>query len=240
MKSARKQNLVAIPDGVEVTAVGLRIKARLSYSQWSNLVGGLQRVHRSILWLIGDAIVWGEDHFSEEFSQAISEYSRGAQYNAAWVSRKIEISRRRETLSWSHHAEVAMLGRAEQDRFLQEAIDHHWGVHELRAAVRLFRNPPPKLDFHDVADGPDVVPEEPEFAEMESVRPSYGPEPHEYEETGEQIIVAATERSNIEADFVHLLRLCKALRSAEKEQSEVDAARLRAALDVFIASHSAG
>jgi hypothetical protein len=59
--------------------IGLKI-TQLSYDEWSALVAKLQRVHRSLLWLIGDALVWGEEHLGEMFSQAISEYSIQVQY----------------------------------------------------------------------------------------------------------------------------------------------------------------
>jgi hypothetical protein len=49
----------------------LKITARLSYEQWEDMVGGLQRIHRSILWLIGDALCYGEQRWGEKYSQAI-------------------------------------------------------------------------------------------------------------------------------------------------------------------------
>ncbi len=232
MNQAKKHNsLMVAPPGVQISPVGLQIKAKLSYSQWSELVGGLQRAHRSILWLLGDALCWGEDTFGEEFSQAISEYSRGAQYNATWVSRQIEISRRRENLSWSHHAEVAMLDRDEQDRFLQEAIDHGWGVHELRGAVRLFRNPPPKLDWHETGDVPPGP--QPEFQEVSELRHSY------YTETAEQVRADFTPAPpvDVRAEFRHLFGLVRALRIAERGHDDQTAVRLRTSLDIFISQH---
>jgi hypothetical protein len=218
MSAKRKQNLLVVPRGVRVSPVGLEITVKLSYEQWTELMQGLQRAHRSILWLLGDALCWGEDAFGEKFSQVVSEYARQTQYNAQWVSRHVEISRRREILPWSHHAEVAMLEPAAQDRFLDAAERNVWGVRELREAVRLSKmieTPKPILDFHD----------EPERREV----------PVDYEEPGEQIISA--ERPDIEREFHHLLQLCTALRLAEKGNDDDDAARLRAALDVFISGY---
>jgi hypothetical protein len=60
VKAKRKQNLLAVPRGVEVTPIGLKITAKLSYSQWSDLVQKLQETHHSILWVLGDAFVYGE------------------------------------------------------------------------------------------------------------------------------------------------------------------------------------
>jgi hypothetical protein len=131
----RKNSFLSLPEGVEVTPLGLVIKARLDYKQWSALVERLLGAHRSILWLIGDALVWGMDAFGEEFSHVVSERSKQVQYNAAWVSRSIPISRRRE-ISWSHHFEIAGLEPTEQDKLLQAAVEHHLTVRELRDEVR--------------------------------------------------------------------------------------------------------
>jgi hypothetical protein len=132
-----KKNFLYLPAGVEVSPnkLGLFIEARLDYNQWFALVSSLQVTHRCLLWLIGDALCWGENAFGEDFSQAISEYSKQVQYNAMWVSRQIPISRRRE-VSWSHHFEVAGLEPKQQDKFLQAALDNRWSTRELRAAVQ--------------------------------------------------------------------------------------------------------
>jgi hypothetical protein len=41
--------------------------------------------------------------------------------NYAWVARRFAMSRRRDTLSFGHHAEVAALPEPEQDFWLREA-----------------------------------------------------------------------------------------------------------------------
>ena len=47
--------------------------------------------------------------------------------DAGWVAGKVETSRRREGLSWTHHREVAGLEPKEQDRlnnyYLPEALE---------------------------------------------------------------------------------------------------------------------
>jgi hypothetical protein len=233
MISKRNHNLLAVPQGVEVSPVGLKIRARLSYEQWEDIVGGLQRIHRSILWLIGDALCYGEQRWGEKYSQAIEATGYAVQtlMNAKWVSSQVQFSYRKENLSWTHHLQVAGLEPDEQRRFLQEAVDHDWGVQELRAAVRLFKEPEPKLDYQEPQDPPEIVPDlEPEFEEMEGVRSqSY------YPEYPERIGDLAPPRVNIEADFIRLLGICRALRIAEKQGNGVEATRQRTAMDFFLA-----
>jgi hypothetical protein len=231
MSGKRKHNLLICPPGVAVSPVGLRVATRLSYDQWSDLVGGLQRVHRSILWILGDALCWGQDNFGEEFSQALSEYSKQTQSNAMWVSRKIEFSRRLETLSWSHHQEIAYLdNKAEQDRFLKEAVKNRWTVQELRQQIRLFREPPPKLDWHETSDPPPVVPEDdPEFDAMSDVRPS-----RFYPEIPETIGPLARP-INLEVQYNRIVGIVRAFRAAEKQDNDGEANRQRTAMDFFLA-----
>ena len=60
MSAKRKHNLLAVPKGVEVSEIGLKITGRLSYDQWADMMKGIQRAHRSMLWILGDGFVYGE------------------------------------------------------------------------------------------------------------------------------------------------------------------------------------
>src|SRR5262249_16957253 len=98
---------------------------------------------------------------------------------------------------------------------------------------RLFRNPPPKLDWHETGDVPEVVPDlEPEFEEVATVR-------HSYQETVEHVRADFTPEPPVDtaAAFRHLFALVKALRLAEKGDDVPEGAGLRRSLDVFIATH---
>ncbi|NKQ24053.1 LmbU family transcriptional regulator [Streptomyces galbus] len=56
--------------------------------------------------------------------------------NYAWVARHFELWRRRETLSFGHHAEVASLPSAEADSWLDQAEQHGWSRNQLRLRLR--------------------------------------------------------------------------------------------------------
>jgi hypothetical protein len=221
----QSENLLALPRGVEVTPTGLKITGRLSYDQWAEMMKGLQRAHRSMLWVLGDGFVYGEARFGEAFSQAIEDYSQESARNAMWVSARVEPVRRITVLSWSHHQQVASLPADEQSKFLQAAVEKKLSVSELRAAVRLFRTPEPKkIDWQEPADPPEVI-------------ASNDGEGEEYEEFGEQIFSPSSQRSILESDFKHLFALCRALLVAQRgdlsrgiKPSEDDAIRLWTAL----------
>jgi N6-adenosine-specific RNA methylase IME4 len=52
------------------------------------------------------------------------------------VASRVETSRRREVLSWSHHKEVAALEPAEQDAWLDRAEAEGWTRMDLRSAIK--------------------------------------------------------------------------------------------------------
>jgi len=60
-------------------------------------------------WWLGDWLNYGERQYGEMYSQAIEEVNLdyGTLRNFKYVSSRIELSRRRDKLSWFHHREVA-------------------------------------------------------------------------------------------------------------------------------------
>jgi hypothetical protein len=62
----------------------------------------------------------------------VTGYDRQTLMNMVYVATRFETSRRRENLSWSHHAEVAGLDAAEQERWLERAGADRLTVRELR------------------------------------------------------------------------------------------------------------
>src|SRR5262245_54234902 len=222
MSAKRKQDLLALPRGVAVSPTGLKITAQLSYSQWADMVQGLQRTHHSILWVIGDALVYGEKRWLERYSQAIEQYSEQTWLNALWVSSKVDPKIRRSNLSWSHHQQVASLPTAKQAEYLDLAVKQKLKVHELRKLVhtkRLIEEPEPKPDWQEPMDTPEIPPEEPEFHAVSEVRPS-----QYYPEFGEKIgdLERPARPMNLEADFNRLVGICRTLRAAEKQHNDAE------------------
>jgi hypothetical protein len=56
--------------------------------------------------------------------------------NYASVARRFELSRRRDKLTFQHHAVVRALTDEEQDHWLTLAEENHWSRNELRRAIR--------------------------------------------------------------------------------------------------------
>lgn len=90
------------------------------------------------VWWLGDWPVYGEYAYSDRYKQALADTSLGYQTlrNYAWVARKIPLSRRRDALSFGHHAEVAALPDHEQDVWLTRAERSNWSRNLLRRGLR--------------------------------------------------------------------------------------------------------
>lgn len=130
---------VAVVDEVRVavTETSWQPLVALSFDEWHEAGRQLQRLARSVNWLLGDWIAWGEHSYGEAYTQAIEETGLEQQtlLNVASVARRVDPERRRESLSWSHHAEVASLKPAEQDRWLEEAETEGYSVKRLRSRL---------------------------------------------------------------------------------------------------------
>jgi len=199
---------------------------RMSFDRWLELGKLLAQIEGAVQFWIGDYLNTGEKAYGEKYSQAVDERQAEKWRHYAWVSRSVEKCLRKHiSLSYKHYEAVAPLDPKDQAKWLSDAVENKWTVHTLREQIALFRKPEPKIDWQEPADPPEVT------TEVE-----------EYEEIGERIF--STDRPSVDADFRHLLGICKALRLAEKgnlatgqKPNEEDALRLRTALDVFIASH---
>jgi N6-adenosine-specific RNA methylase IME4 len=133
--------VVHIVDGATLTRTGLTITGDMPYERWEFLGQKLREFEGSVMWWIGDWLNYGESAYGEKYSQAIdaTDYAYGTLRNAAFVSGRLELSRRRDNLSWSHHSEVASLEPAVQDALLDKAVQHGMSQKEFREFVRIYK-----------------------------------------------------------------------------------------------------
>ena len=129
-----------------ITRTGLDICEDLSFEEWSSLAPKFSEAVKCAAFLIGDWLVYGEDHFrgqlrlpgfeneaaspgkisSELYDAALAAtgLDRATLHTYAHVSRHVPRSLRNELLSWEHHKAVAKLEDDEQERWLQVALDN--------------------------------------------------------------------------------------------------------------------
>ena len=117
---------------------GLTVIGDPTFEEWQNCGEFLKRAEKSVQFWIGNWLNYGEKKYGEMYTQAIDEtdYEEKTLRNAKWVSSKVELSRRRDNLTFSHHAEVAQLSPQEQEFWLDKAADENLSVRDLRQAIR--------------------------------------------------------------------------------------------------------
>jgi hypothetical protein len=121
-----------------VPRTGLRLPQRLTFEQWLKIGNQLASLTTSTAWCLGDWLVYGEKAFTGRYREAIAQTSLDYQTlrNYAWVAKQVPLSRRRDRLSFSHHAEVAALSEPEQDFWLRTAEELAWTRNRLRREVQ--------------------------------------------------------------------------------------------------------
>ena len=123
---------------IQVQRTGLSLPDGMSFDSWRELGSRITLVVNCSVWWLGDWLVYGERAYGDRYKQAIAETSLSYQTlrNYAWVARKFPASRRRDTLSFGHHVEVAALPDEEQDAWLARAEQSNWSCSKLRRALR--------------------------------------------------------------------------------------------------------
>jgi hypothetical protein len=129
--------------------VGLVLNDGLAFGRWRQIGKQLSTITDSSAWWLGDWLVFGERQYSDRYRQAVAETSLDYQTlrNYAWVARNVPLSRRRDSLSFQHHAEVAALGPDEQRDWLARAEQDHWSRNELRMRLRRARREAPEANI---------------------------------------------------------------------------------------------
>lgn len=130
----QSQPAVPVADGVSIRPTGLVIERELSISEWAVLGDRLGVLGKAIQFAIGDWLNYGEIKYGETYSQfsELTGYKVETLQNIKFVAGRVEISRRRESLTFAHHAEVAGLVPSEQDYWLDCAEKEDWSSKRLR------------------------------------------------------------------------------------------------------------
>jgi hypothetical protein len=89
-------------------------------------------------WWLGDWLAFGQMKYGRRYKEGIE--LTGLEYqtlrNYAVIARRFDLSRRRDSLSFQHHAEVCALTDDDQDFWLDLAAERRWSKNELRRRVR--------------------------------------------------------------------------------------------------------
>ena len=124
--------------GTRIAPIGAAV-ACTSLETWLTTGEALFETLSDRSWQVADWLSAGIDAWgiaATAHAEKISGFSRGRISNYNTVATAFAEFRRRNTLSFSHHLEVARLPEAEQDRLLDAAESGKWTRYQLRKAVR--------------------------------------------------------------------------------------------------------
>ncbi|WP_260614718.1 LmbU family transcriptional regulator [Microbispora sp. KK1-11] len=141
MRRHSQQERLGLDASVRAGRLGLRLPVDLTFESWQRIGNQLCVIANSSTWWLGDWLVYGEEFFSDRYRMAIAKTSLSYKTlrNYAWVARKFPMSRRRDTLSLQHHAEVAALTEDEQEFWLTRAEKEGWSLNRLRREIQASR-----------------------------------------------------------------------------------------------------
>jgi hypothetical protein len=124
-----------------VTAVAWAPGKEIAVDDWIRAGQRLGAMTRCSQWWLGDWVRYGTGRWGEKYKEAarITGYDVHSLRNIAYVAGRVEASRRRDNLTWSHHAEVCSLDPIEQDRWLDLASTEKMSVSDLRIELRSAR-----------------------------------------------------------------------------------------------------
>jgi hypothetical protein len=124
-----------------VTLVAWRPSRDLDFPEWAAVGRRLGAMGRCCQWTIGDWIRYGHAKFGERYAPAarITGYDVQTLMNMVHVASRFEVSRRRKSLSWSHHETVASLEPDQQEYWLDRAVAERFSVADLRLELRSSR-----------------------------------------------------------------------------------------------------
>ena len=149
-------NTLAIQDPkFSITPTGIQFNEELSFQEWDELGQKLAPIGKSIGFILGDWINYGEKAYGEKYNEALDRtglaYATLAQF--AYVARRIRICERSQNLDWCHHMVVAKLKTPdEQKHWLDMAEKHDLGVRRLRKSINFGRLATEKEVQGDPAD----------------------------------------------------------------------------------------
>jgi hypothetical protein len=130
----------------------------LNVSEWIRQGRWLGTVARAGHWWLGDWLRYGNTRYGEGYRAAaeITGYDVQTLMNIVYVVSRFELTRRRQNLSFTHHAELAALPKPEQDEWLDRAERESLSVRALRAGLRQASRLPlasERTQVESVADG---------------------------------------------------------------------------------------
>jgi hypothetical protein len=128
---------ITLSSSVTATPTGLVFHSDVGFEEWQQIGGKLKELRGMVHWWIGDWLNYGERRWGEKYTQALEDtaYAYQTLANDKYVASRFQVSRRRESLKWHHHAAVAGMEPDEQERLLDIAEDKELNRDAFRALI---------------------------------------------------------------------------------------------------------
>jgi hypothetical protein len=113
----------------------------MRFDAWVAVGQRVARISNVSAWWLGDWLLFGQRAYPQRYRAACDATSLDYQTlrNYASVAGRVGVSRRRYTLSFQHHAEVASMSGPDQDLWLSRADSGGWSRNELRRRIAAAR-----------------------------------------------------------------------------------------------------
>ena len=116
----------------------MRLDPLMRFDRWKALGARIAFYSDASRWWLGDWLTFGQVKYGQRYKEGIE--LTGLEYqtlrNYAVVARRFELSRRRDNVSFQHHAEVCALPDDDQEFWLDLAGENRWSRAELRRRLR--------------------------------------------------------------------------------------------------------
>ena len=124
------------------TPTGIEFHDDLSFEEWDSLGQQLAPVGKSIGFIIGDWINYGEKRYGEKYDEALkrTELAYQTLRDYAYVAGRVQMSFRNDNLDFTHHRVVAKLKDPnDQKHWLHMAEQHQLGKRRLQKSINFGR-----------------------------------------------------------------------------------------------------
>lgn len=125
----------------QFTPIGWRPDHELSHEEWKEVGRALARVSDAVNWWVGDWLLYGDfrswgDKFLQAYELFNGKYELETLRALQRVSDHVNMGNRLPNLSWTHHREVATLDAESQVALLGKAEQNRLSVRDLHTLVR--------------------------------------------------------------------------------------------------------
>lgn len=134
---------------------GIQFNGELSFEEWNAIGDQIIPMAKSIGFMVGDWINYGEKRYGEKYKEAIrrSGLTKETLFQYSHVARRVQILERSKVLDFCHHIVLARLKTPEEQRYwVKVAEDEKMSVRRLKKSLNAGRIVTPEEMKPDPAD----------------------------------------------------------------------------------------